>query len=106
MRQSPYPYKTVIFATIAAALAATSIAAPPMPDGKRLKDIVAGKYPEGNVHIGGTTGWRKLKRGSGIVLDREFSYVTPENDFKQHNIHPVPDDDLVASPGFLLETSP
>jgi len=63
----------------------------PVPDGKRLKDIVAEKYPEGNVYIGGTTGWSKLKRGSGIVLDREFSYVTPENDFKQHYIHPSPD---------------
>ncbi|MCP5537078.1 MAG: endo-1,4-beta-xylanase [Akkermansiaceae bacterium] len=61
-----------------------------MPSGKRLKDIVAEKYAEGNVYIGGTTGWGKLERGSGIVLDREFSYVTPENDFKQPYIHPSP----------------
>ena len=62
----------------------------PTPQGKRLKDIVAEKYPKGNVYIGGTTGWEKLNRGSGVVLDREFSYVTPENDFKQHHIHPSP----------------
>ena len=62
----------------------------PVPDGRRLKDIVAEAYPDGNVFIGGTTGWRKLKGGSAVVLDREFSYVTPENDFKQSAIHPEP----------------
>jgi len=65
-------------------------AEPPLPDGPRLKDIVAERYA-GQVWIGGTTGWAKRERGSGIVLDREFSYVTPENDFKQNTIHPSPD---------------
>jgi GH35 family endo-1,4-beta-xylanase len=63
---------------------------PPIPQGKRLRDIVAQQYPKGNLFIGGTTGWRKLSRGSGIVLNKEFSYVTPENDFKQSIIHPKP----------------
>ncbi|MBT8043845.1 MAG: endo-1,4-beta-xylanase [Verrucomicrobiae bacterium] len=74
--------------TLILALVATIEAAPPLPTGNRLREIVAKHYPAGNVFIGGTTGWRKLKRGSGVVLNREFSYVTPENDFKQNKIHP------------------
>jgi GH35 family endo-1,4-beta-xylanase len=63
---------------------------PSIPDGLRLREIVAKHYPEGEFYIGGTTGWEKLSRGSGVVLDREFDYVTPENDFKQQKIHPSP----------------
>ena len=63
---------------------------PPIPEGKRLRDIVSSNYRNERVYIGGTTGWSKLERGSGIVLNREFSYVTPENDFKQSAIHPRP----------------
>lgn len=63
----------------------------PTPRGQRLKNIVATRYPSGNLHIGGTTNWEKLARGSGIILDREFAYVTPENDFKQTGVHPAPD---------------
>ncbi len=62
----------------------------PMPKGKRLRVLVKELYPKGNVYIGGTTDWNKLAEGSGIVLDREFSYITPENDFKQTVIHPAP----------------
>lgn len=58
------------------------------PAGRRLKDIVAEKYPEGNLLIGGTTGSWALGKSTGIILDREFSYVTPENEFKQRIIHP------------------
>lgn len=65
-------------------------AEPPLPQGKRLREIVAKNYSDGNVYIGGTTGWRKMGRGSGSVLNREFSYATPENDFKQSTIHPTP----------------
>ncbi|MCF7954494.1 MAG: endo-1,4-beta-xylanase [Phycisphaerae bacterium] len=63
---------------------------PPIPQGRRYKDIVKEKFPEGNVYIGGTTGWKRRGGGDGIVLDREFSYVTPENDFKQRIINPSP----------------
>lgn len=63
---------------------------PPTPEGRRIREIVSDKYPEGNVHVGGTTGWRKRPLGSGVIVDREFSYVTPENDFKQSTIHPEP----------------
>ena len=69
----------------------TFSAEPPLPDGRRFRQIVADKYPTGNVYIGGTTGWRKRPGGSGVTMDREFSYVTPENDFKQSKIHPRPD---------------
>ncbi len=63
---------------------------PPVPEGRRLREIVAAKFPDGNVQVGGTTGWRKRGRGAGVIVDREFSYVTPENDFKQSVIHPQP----------------
>ena len=63
---------------------------PPLPNGRRLKQIVAENFPNGNVFIGGTTGWRKRPKGAGQILDREFSYITPENDFKQRKIHPRP----------------
>ncbi len=62
----------------------------PVPKGIRLREIVKSTYPHGTVFIGGTTGINKLTRGSGTVLAREFSYVTPENDFKQSTIHPAP----------------
>ena len=64
-------------------------AEPLLPDGRRFRQIVADKYPTG-VYIGGTTGWSKRSNGAGVTMDREFSYVTPENDFKQRRIHPQP----------------
>lgn len=72
-------------------IAAVPAAEPPLPAGPRLRDIVASQYPGGQVQIGGTTGWDKRQRGAGTVLDREFGYITPENDFKQSVIHPSPD---------------
>lgn len=62
----------------------------PLPEGRRIREIIADKYPEGNVWFGGTTGWHKRSGGSGLTMDREFSYVTPENDFKQSTINPQP----------------
>jgi GH35 family endo-1,4-beta-xylanase len=61
-----------------------------MPEGRRLQAILADKYPQGSLHIGGTTGWNKREQGTGYIIDREFSYVTPENDFKQATAHPEP----------------
>lgn len=52
------------------------------PAGRRLKDILAEKYPEGDLLIGGTTGSWAFDSITGSILDREFRYVTPENDFK------------------------
>ena len=34
-----------------------------MPEGRRLKAIVADKYPQDNLYIGGTTGWKKREKG-------------------------------------------
>jgi GH35 family endo-1,4-beta-xylanase len=77
-----------------AAFAATSSlpAAAPVPEGKRLREIVATKYPGGNVFIGATIASPQIQK-PGIdlqILNREFSYTTPENDFKQASVHPEP----------------
>ena len=64
---------------------------PPLPKGRRLRAIVAEKFPDGNVYVGGTTGWKKRPKGSGVIMDREFNYSCPENDFKQARIHPQPE---------------
>ncbi|UCD51526.1 MAG: endo-1,4-beta-xylanase [Phycisphaerales bacterium] len=64
---------------------------PPVPTGRRLREIVAEKFPDGRVLIGGTTGSWSFGRPTGTVMDREFGYVTPENDFKQSVVHPDPD---------------
>jgi endo-1,4-beta-xylanase len=71
-------------------LCTTVYGEPPEPSGSRLRTIVEKQFPEGGVYIGGTTGWNKLKDGDDILLNREFSTVCPENDFKQHTIHPSP----------------
>ncbi|MFC1650186.1 endo-1,4-beta-xylanase [Candidatus Latescibacterota bacterium] len=63
----------------------------PMPTGDRLRDIVARNYPDGNVLIGATIAAELFGSGTGSIMDREFSYVTPENDFKQWSYHPDPD---------------
>ena len=61
-----------------------------MPNGRRLQTIIADKYSQDSLYIGGTTGWKKREKGTGDIIDREFSYVTPENDFKQATAHPKP----------------
>ncbi|MDH3649210.1 MAG: endo-1,4-beta-xylanase [Saprospiraceae bacterium] len=60
----------------------------PEPTGRSLRVIVADKYSDGSVLIGGTTGSWAFDTNTGLIMDREFNYVTPENDFKQRNIHP------------------
>lgn len=60
----------------------------PVPNGRRLRDIMADKYTDGNLLIGATTGAWAFNYATGQIMDREFDYVTPENDFKQHQIHP------------------
>jgi hypothetical protein len=62
----------------------------PVPQGRRLREIVADLYPNGNLFIGGTTSGELLNTGAGQILQREFSYITPANDFKQTKIHPEP----------------
>lgn len=74
---------------LGSALLADLPAVLPVTGGPSLREITAAHYPEGNVYIGGTTGWEKPSRRSGL-LDREFSYITPENDFKHQMVHPRP----------------
>jgi len=62
----------------------------PEPSGRRLRDIVDDKYSDSSIIIGGTTGTWAFGTNTGLILDREFNYVTPENDFKQWAIHPDP----------------
>jgi endo-1,4-beta-xylanase len=64
------------------------VQAQPVPEGYRLREIVDDLYWDGSIIIGGTTGAWLLNSNTGYILDREFSYVTPENDFKQRSIHP------------------
>ncbi len=61
-----------------------------MPENESLREIVKEKYPDGSVIIGATIAARSLGTKTGMILDREFGYVTPENDFKQTTIHPDP----------------
>lgn len=62
----------------------------PIPDGRRLREIVEENFPEGNLLIGATTGSWGFTNPIGEIMDREFSYVTPENDFKQQVIRNDP----------------
>ena len=67
---------------------------PQVPDGCRLRDIVSDLYPGGNVLIGATPTTATAHVPTDkmyLVLNREFSYITPSNDFKQAVIHPDPD---------------
>ena len=64
------------------------MADPPEPAGRRLKEIVEDNYSGGNVLVGATTGSWAFGTNTGIIMDREFNYVTPENDFKQWSIYP------------------
>jgi len=63
------------------------VLAQPVPDGRRLREIVEDKYGD-SILIGGTIGAWSFGTSTGTIMDREFNYVTPENDFKQWNIHP------------------
>lgn len=62
-----------------------------VPEGRRLRDIVVDNYPEGKLLIGATTGSWGLNETIGRIMNREFSYVTPENDFKQSIVRANPE---------------
>jgi endo-1,4-beta-xylanase len=62
----------------------------PEPSGRRLREIIDGRNSDMGIIIGGTTGAWAFGTATGWIMDREFGYVTPENDFKQMNIHPDP----------------
>lgn len=61
----------------------------PSIEGSSLRVIVEQRFKGQSVYIGGTTALHKRSFTSGL-LDREFNYITPENDFKHSRIHPRP----------------
>lgn len=66
---------------------------PEEPTGRRLREIVADNYPEGSLFIGAATGsdsFRLWPTNRSLLMDREYMYVTPNNDYKQSRIHPEP----------------
>lgn len=63
---------------------------PPELSDRTLREIVDDKYSDGTIIIGGTTGSWAFGTNTGLIMDREFNYVTPEDDFKQTIIHPDP----------------
>ena len=60
--------------------------------GRSLRVIVQEKYPNGNVFVGCAAHSTLKKPNPELtnILNREFNYVTPANDFKQITIHPEP----------------
>ena len=62
----------------------------PVEGVKTIRELVEEVFPGGNVYIGSASHHRLLETESVTILDREFSYVTPANDFKQSYIHPEP----------------
>lgn len=61
------------------------------PDpGRSLREIVAEKFPSGNVFVGATGHQDDITEEKGEILKNEFSYMTPANDFKQPYVHPEP----------------
>lgn len=54
---------------------------------KPIREIVDELYPEGNVYIGMANHAKLIGELSTDIADREFSYITPSNDFKQSYIH-------------------
>lgn len=55
-----------------------------------IRAILEEYYPAGQLYIGAASHPWKFGRTSGVILDREFSYSTPTNDFKQTVVHPEP----------------
>lgn len=55
-----------------------------------IKKIVSQYYKDLPLFIGCAGHQTAIGKTSGNILDREFNYVTPSNDFKQTTIHPTP----------------
>lgn len=68
---------------------ASEAAEPTEPAGRRLKQILP---PDGPIPllIGGTINAPHLGTESEVILNREFAFLTPGNEFKQSQIHPEP----------------
>lgn len=55
-----------------------------------IKQIVQTYYANKPLYVGASGDWKSFGLQSIEILDREFSYATPANDFKQPYIHPDP----------------
>jgi GH35 family endo-1,4-beta-xylanase len=62
----------------------------PLPSGKRLR-ILAPVRRSAPILIGAASNAAYWGTESETILNREFGFVTPGNDFKQSAIHPEPD---------------
>ncbi|SMD33833.1 Por secretion system C-terminal sorting domain-containing protein [Reichenbachiella faecimaris] len=62
-----------------------------IPTGRRLREIAADRFVYDRIYIGGATHGKLFGTASLEILNREFSYITPANDYKQSYIHPEPD---------------
>lgn len=54
-----------------------------------IRQIVDKYYKGKNLYIGSAGHEASINLLSGKILDKEFSYVTPSNDFKQTIVHPI-----------------
>lgn len=61
-----------------------------IPSGRRLRDIAEDKFIYDRVYIGGASHGKLFGTPSIEILNREFNYITPANDFKQTYIHSEP----------------
>lgn len=82
----------LLAALSAAEMSSPDSAAAPMPMGRRWRDIVQERFPKGNVWMGATISAAQIQDRTidAVILNREFSYTTPENDFKQSTVHAEP----------------
>ena len=56
--------------------------------GGGIREIITEKFPDGNVYMGATAQYKELVNPNGKILNTEFSYIKPENYFKQFYMHP------------------
>lgn len=55
-----------------------------------LRHIAEANYTHNQFMIGSSSGTPQMSTQSQVILDREYNYVTPTNEFKQPYIHPNP----------------
>lgn len=63
---------------------------PSIPSGPRIREVVAAKFPSRNFLLGATIGTNDFDSVASPILDREYNYVTPENDFKHATVRRNP----------------
>lgn len=61
------------------------------PDTTSIKLILENYYPSCNLYVGSACHERYLNTQTEEILNTEFNYVTPANEFKQSYIHSEPD---------------